>query len=1191
MILLTNFYKKRRIIMKSKKIIQIFGIMLLIYFIALAIPPTHQNGGIAQNTDTSLITATPVLGSYITPTGSTNDIEIAGDVLYAADRNGGLRVLNISDPTDPVEIGSYNVSNADNIRALALAGDVLYMTNYSHLISLDVSDPSNPTRIGIVAPGGTNIRDIAIAGDVLYIPKYTSGFDAWSIADPKNPVLLQNVVFTALEARVYGNIAIVVAHDQISIRDVTNPKSMNELANIPLNTTVVGDCGIAFHGDTAYVVRPNSGKQLLAIDISDPSNPTVLFNDTLISGYDIKIAGDLAYVSCGATGLRCFDISDPANPTEVASLDGGSTGSVYDVELAGDVLYTASGNYVRSVRIGEPLSPPIEEASVNTPSTTSQNIAVAGDVAYCGSYAPPYGIYAYDISDPTVAPTLLDSIGIPSWVIDADIEGQVAYFINGTRGLITVDISDPTDLTILGYLQLSFVANVEAITVAGDIAYLGGVGWIISVNVTDPANPVELDSEALSSYHVYDLTAAGNVLYLAADTGGLRCVNITDPTDLHEIGSLPSGTGSVRGVAVAGDVAYLTNTSYLITVDISDPTSPSYLGNLSLTGNPERLAISGDLACLAYGTTDLYTIDISDPRNPKLIGSLDAGAYGYDVAIAGDFAYISGASVDIINVRIRQAGTYDFDSDTLSYIEEVWTYETDPNVDNTPWATGSDDTTLVNSVYNVEWTLYDHVGSGYYRVTSNSSASQDWTPWITNATNGVVADTSTLGTFWYQIEYNNSVGLWGVVDTIYLTVYDNVAPWEGDAPGNPTYEYGEVASDIQWALYDNYDFGDYRVLRDTTTILQDWTSWTTNGTLVTETPNTMLPLGIYNYSVEFTDGTGNIMLDEVFVTLEDTTNPWLVSPPSSGGAEVGSIASFDWLPRDNYLGGYYRVLSNQSGATTGWLSWDNATTIHIVIDTSHPDAYYYTLDFNDSEGLVGSTQTLEYSIADYTPPWDSNPFDPPPLPLNSYYEITWQLYDNYAGGWAQVTSNGTYTGPWVTWVPTTGPSVVVDTTTVGVFSYTIWYNDSVGNPNTDEVIVIVQDNTAPWDNDPADRDVQLEYVEYIQWHLFDNYNPGAGAWGYWRVLSNQTDAVRPWTAWSANNTAISPAIAVNTTIETVWYYTIEYNDSSGNPSTDTVYVRVYKPSKGGIPGFEIIFAFSALIGIVSYQIKKKRIPL
>ncbi|MHA1358323.1 MAG: hypothetical protein ACTSRC_09435, partial [Candidatus Helarchaeota archaeon] len=364
---------------------------------------------------------------------------------------------------------------------------------------------------------------------------------------------------------------------------------------------------------------------------------------------------------------------------------------------------------------------------------------------------------------------------------------------------------------------------------------------------------------------------------------------------------------------------------------------------------------------------------------------------------------------------------------------------------------------------------------------SNSSASRDWTLW-TNATNiEFTVDTSTIGNFWYTIEYNNSLGLFGINDTVLINVQDNITPWEGSQPANATYEWNIPAPNITWRLYDNYNYGSYRVLRNTTTILQGLTSWVINGSTVTQAIDTSLPLGVYNYSIEFSDGQGNLALDEVFITIEDTT-----------------------------------------------------------------------------------------------PPYDNNPFDPPPLPLNTNYDIVWQLYDNLVPGgegYYRVTSNSTYNGNWIKWVQSTGPTIPVDTTTVGVFSYLITYNDSAGNFNSDEVIVTVVDNVAPWDNDPIDHDVPIGTVETLQWRLFDNYDPGTGAWGYYQVLSNQTGASIIWTAWSANNTLTTPAITINTSSLTVWEYILQYNDSSGNPTSDTVYIRIIEqipPSIVEIPTADLV---------------------
>ncbi|MHA1279366.1 MAG: LVIVD repeat-containing protein, partial [Candidatus Helarchaeota archaeon] len=161
--------------MKTKRSIQLLCLFLLISFLALMIPTPNDRTEIAKNSNILLKTTTPIIGSYASPTSSINDIEIAGDTLYVTDRDGGLRVLDISDPTDPKEIGSYNETNDDDIMKLAIAGDILYMTNFTHLFSLNVSDPTNPTRVGITNPSGVNLRDPVIVGDVLYLPKFTNG--------------------------------------------------------------------------------------------------------------------------------------------------------------------------------------------------------------------------------------------------------------------------------------------------------------------------------------------------------------------------------------------------------------------------------------------------------------------------------------------------------------------------------------------------------------------------------------------------------------------------------------------------------------------------------------------------------------------------------------------------------------------------------------------------------------------------------------------------------------------------------------------------------------------------------------------------------------------------------------------------------------------------------------------------------
>ncbi|MFC1923413.1 hypothetical protein ACFLY4_09000, partial [Chloroflexota bacterium] len=78
----------------------------------------------------------------------------AGEYLYIADLDGGLRVIEISDPTSPNEIGT----NSLQVLGVEVVGDQAYIFEVDDLLSislrvLDISTPialDDPTLLGIV---------------------------------------------------------------------------------------------------------------------------------------------------------------------------------------------------------------------------------------------------------------------------------------------------------------------------------------------------------------------------------------------------------------------------------------------------------------------------------------------------------------------------------------------------------------------------------------------------------------------------------------------------------------------------------------------------------------------------------------------------------------------------------------------------------------------------------------------------------------------------------------------------------------------------------------------------------------------------------------------------------------------------------------------------------------------------------
>ncbi|MFX0172905.1 MAG: LVIVD repeat-containing protein [Candidatus Hodarchaeota archaeon] len=73
-------------------------------------------------------------------------LQIIEDIAYVADWDDGLEIVDITDPSNPIELGQYAVECA---RGIQVVNDVLYLAyNTNGLFILNISDPSNPTELG-----------------------------------------------------------------------------------------------------------------------------------------------------------------------------------------------------------------------------------------------------------------------------------------------------------------------------------------------------------------------------------------------------------------------------------------------------------------------------------------------------------------------------------------------------------------------------------------------------------------------------------------------------------------------------------------------------------------------------------------------------------------------------------------------------------------------------------------------------------------------------------------------------------------------------------------------------------------------------------------------------------------------------------------------------------------------------------
>lgn len=279
----------------------------------------------------------------------------------------------------------------------------------------------------------------------------------------------------------------------------------------------------------------------------------------------------------------------------------------------------------------------------NTPGN-AYGIAISGDLAIVADGGR--GVMALDITDPT-SPALLGSYDTGSFSWRVAIEGDIVYVADGHDGLLAIDITDPATPALAGSQNTPDYAN--GVAVAGDYAFIADhSSGLLVFDVADPTNPV-LAGGYNTQDEALDVAVAGDIAFVADGDDGLVVVDIKDPTNPGLLGSRNT-SGYARSVAVSGNFAFVADDSEgLQVIDITNPATPVIVGNYDTPAQAYGVTVVGDVAYVADKSSGLHIIDITDPTNPTLAGGYDTPGYAIHVAVAGEYAFVAD---DIQGLRV-----------------------------------------------------------------------------------------------------------------------------------------------------------------------------------------------------------------------------------------------------------------------------------------------------------------------------------------------------------------------------------------------------------------------------------------------------------------------------------------------------------------------------------------------------------
>ncbi|MEA3377523.1 MAG: hypothetical protein U9R72_15150 [Chloroflexota bacterium] len=238
----------------------------------------------------------------ITPTevGSTTPfpqfvegIAVSGTLAYAADGVAGLRIVDVSDPRNPIEVGAYDTPGY--AEGVTVAGQYAYVADGHYgLRIVDVSEPADPAEVAYAYPLNY-VFDVAVEGQYAYLAAAGAGLLVTDVSDPVGPV----------------------------------------------ETGTCDTPGYAYGVD----VVADGWEGLRVMKTSDPAHPVEVGSfETPGWAFGVDIVDGRAYVADAFAGLRVLDVSDPTQLAELGG-HGAAGGHAGRVAVAGSTAYVADRNW------------------------------------------------------------------------------------------------------------------------------------------------------------------------------------------------------------------------------------------------------------------------------------------------------------------------------------------------------------------------------------------------------------------------------------------------------------------------------------------------------------------------------------------------------------------------------------------------------------------------------------------------------------------------------------------------------------------------------------------------------------------------------------------------------------------------------------------------------------------------------
>jgi len=328
------------------------------------------------------------------PIGGIYSLVLKDSLGYLGASDSGLRIVNLANPRIPFEVAKFPAPAGGVVVSETLA----YIAAGSQFRILNISDPSNPRQLGFLDISNCNAIDLEVKPKFAYIADENSGLRILDISDPSRPSLIG--LFSrpfAYEVALFSSYAYLSSNffGPVLIIDLSNPRSPREVGCVP---TPDWAWDVIVANNFAYLVTEEGGLRVICLanleepyevsyyperlptkitifdvavkdgyaylsaipfiilDVRDPARPCSVGALPQIFGSGVAVADTFAYLACGSFGLRIINVSNPRAPQLVSSYELG--GRPYTLAVKHPYAYLVcweSG--LRIVNVEDPFRP------------------------------------------------------------------------------------------------------------------------------------------------------------------------------------------------------------------------------------------------------------------------------------------------------------------------------------------------------------------------------------------------------------------------------------------------------------------------------------------------------------------------------------------------------------------------------------------------------------------------------------------------------------------------------------------------------------------------------------------------------------------------------------------------------------------------------------------------------------------